>query len=65
MGGLLIWLAIVGLAGVFLWKKIKHTDEKLRSERAQREASMLAQALAMRAASQNKAKEEKPGSFQQ
>jgi hypothetical protein len=65
MTGLLIWLAIVGIAVFFLWKKVKATDDKLRSDRAQREASMLAQALAMRAAQEKKSKEAASGSSPQ
>lgn len=51
---ILIFIAVVGLAGLLLWKKAKAADEKLHAERAQREAQLLAQALALRTATQKK-----------
>lgn len=50
----LIFIGVVGLAGLLLWRKAKAADEKLHTERAQREAQLLAQALALKTASQKK-----------
>lgn len=43
---IVIWLAIVAFAGYFLVRKFRHVDERLQADRAQREARMLAAALA-------------------
>lgn len=48
--GLFIFIGIVGFAGLFLWRRIKAADDKLHEERAQREAEMIAQAMAIRRA---------------
>lgn len=48
MISILLWLALVGGCCLFLWRRIKSTDERLREGRSQREAALLAQAYVLR-----------------
>lgn len=41
-----IWLAVIAFAGYWLVRKFKRADEQLQSDRSQREAQMLAAAIA-------------------